>query len=76
VSRRQYADESLDDAADRRYAEHVQSCSDAFAEGMRVGRMGLGAGLCPQNYSNDERAAWLRGFATGAAQLLSERRAA
>jgi ribosome modulation factor len=71
-----YRDESLDDAADRLFEEHRQQLCDANADGRKVGRMGLGAGLCPQGYSNDERDEWLKGFAEGAASLLTERRAA
>lgn len=61
---------------DADYADQVQQLADAFADGKRVGAMGLGAGLCPQGYGNEERAEWLRGFRCGAAQLLDERRAA
>jgi ribosome modulation factor len=50
--------------------------ADAYADGLKVGRMGLGAGLCPQGYRDDERNEWLRGFRAGAAQLLAERKAA
>jgi ribosome modulation factor len=68
--------EDVDEAADRLYDEHRQQMADAYADGVRVGCMGLGAGLCPQGYSNDERDEWLRGFASGAASLLSERKKA
>lgn len=71
-----YADEDIYDAADRAYAEHRQQMVDAYADGMRVGRMGLGAGLCPQGYSDEESAEWLRGFGAGAASLLTDRKAA
>lgn len=71
-----FRDEDLDDAADRLYAETRQQCDDAYADGLEVGRMGLGAGLCPQGYCDDERREWIRGFGVGAAQLLTERKAA
>lgn len=71
-----YADEDIYDAADRAYDEHKQEIADAYADGLQVGRMGLGAGLCPQAYRDDERNEWLKGFKAGAAQLLTERKAA
>lgn len=71
-----YRDESLDDAADRLYEEHRQRMTDAYIDGKEVGKMGLGAGLCPQHYSNAEHSEWLRGFAHGAAELLTDRRKA
>jgi ribosome modulation factor len=71
-----YDDEDICDAADRAYEEHRQEMADAYADGLKVGRMGLGAGLCPQGYRDDERNEWLRGFRAGAAQLLAERKAA
>lgn len=71
-----FRDEELDDAADRLYDEHRQQMADAYADGAKVGRMGLGAGLCPQGYRDDERNEWLRGFRAGAAELLKERKAA
>jgi ribosome modulation factor len=73
---RQYGDEDVYDAADRAYEEHRQRMADAFADGRKVGRMGLGAGLCPQELSITERNEWLLGFHAGAAELLSERKAA
>lgn len=73
---RRYEGEDLYDAADRTYEEHRQQMADAYAEGMKVGRMGLGAGLCPQNYSDAEQKEWLRGFTAGAASLLTDRKAA
>jgi ribosome modulation factor len=75
VSRR-YEGEDWDDFVDRVYDEDRQACADAFADGLKVGRMGLGAGICPQGYSDSERKEWLRGFNQGAAQLLTERKAA
>lgn len=71
-----FDDEDLYDAADRLYDEHRQELADAYADGKRVGHMGLGAGLCPQGYSDAERAEWLKGFNHGAAELLTERKAA
>ena len=73
---RRYADEAMDDYVDRREAERIQRLSDAFADGKKVGAMGLGAGLCPQGFANEERSEWLRGFSAGAASLLNDRRAA
>lgn len=73
---RRYADEDLYDAADRLVDERKQEMADAYADGLQVGRMGLGAGLCPQGYCDDERKDWLRGFKAGAAELLSQRRKA
>lgn len=71
-----YADESIDDYIDRREATRIQRLSDAFADGKFVGRKGLGAGLCPQTgYGKDETESWLQGFAAGAAELLTNRRA-
>lgn len=61
---------------DADYADYVQGLADAFADGRRVGAMGLGAGLCPHGYSNEERAEWVRGFGVGAASLLVDRKAA
>lgn len=73
---KRYRDESLDDAADRLYEEDRQRLTDAYCDGHKVGKMGLGAGLCPQHFSNAEHSEWLRGFAHGAAELLTERKAA
>jgi len=69
-------DDDIFDAADLAYDEHRQQMADAYHEGLTVGRMGLGAGLCPLGYCNDERNEWLRGFRAGAAILLNERKAA
>lgn len=71
-----FRDEELDDAADRLYEERRQQMADAYAEGLKVGRMGLGAGLCPQGYCDEESKEWLRGFTAGAASLLKDRKAA
>lgn len=68
--------EDIYDDADRAYDERKQEIADAYADGLTVGRMGLGAGLCPQGYGDDERKEWLRGFSAGAASLLTERKAA
>ena len=43
--------EENDDAFER----DLQRQLDAFAEGQRIGRLGLGAGLCPQDYTDEER---------------------
>lgn len=71
-----YRDDDIDDATDDAYGEHRQQMADAYADGLQVGRMGLGAVLCPQGFCDDERNEWLRGFKAGAAQLLTERKAA
>lgn len=73
---KRYEGEPLDDYIDRMNATRIQRLSDAYAEGKSVGRMGLGAGLCPQGYGQDETDEWLRGFHAGAAELLTDRRAA
>lgn len=73
---RRYPDEDIYDAADRLYDEERQRHADAFADGRKVGAMGLGAGLCPQGYSDGETKEWLRGYKAGAAELLTTRRAA
>lgn len=64
------------DVADHLYDEYRQRMVDAKADGRKVGKMGLGAGLCPQGYGFDERKEWLSGFREGAAELLTDRRAA
>lgn len=71
-----YEGEDIYDAADRLHDECRQRLADAYADGRTVGRMGLGAGLCPQGYSNDETKEWLRGFREGAAEMLNDRRKA
>lgn len=68
-----YPDEALADYIDRSECERIQRLSDAFADGRKVGEMGLGAGLCPQGFSNEEREQWLRGFMAGAAEILTRR---
>lgn len=71
-----YRGEDVYDAADRAHEEYSQRLTDAFCDGLKVGRMGLGAGLCPQFFSNKEMMEWLRGFREGAAGLLTERKVA
>lgn len=65
-----------DGLEDYLYDTEVVRAADAYADGLQVGRMGLGAGLCPMGYSDEERTEWLRGFRNGAAELLTERKAA
>lgn len=69
-------DDDIFDAADDAYDKHRQEMADAYADGLQVGRMGLGAGLCPQGYRDDEVKEWLRGHLQGAAEMLNERRKA
>lgn len=68
--------DDLYDDADLAFDKHRQECADAFSDGRKVGRMGLGAGLCPQGYSDDEQKEWMCGFTVGVAQLLTARKAA
>ena len=42
---KRYPSETLDDAADRRHDEHVQSLLDIERDGYDAGRLGLGFGL-------------------------------
>ena len=72
---KRYHGESLDDAADRRHAEHVQALLDAYVDGQRVGEQGLGAGLCPQDLSDDEQREWRRGHLAGQARRLGRKAA-
>ncbi len=64
------------DEEDRRYEDQVQREVDAFVEGQRVGRLGLGAGLCPHDMSEAEQRQWRLGHTQGAAEYVSNRRAA
>jgi ribosome modulation factor len=73
---KRYPDEDFDDFVDRVHDELRQKNADAYADGKKVGFMGLGAGLCPQWYSEAEQKEWLRGFRVGAAEMLTGRKAA
>lgn len=60
-----------EDRSDELYDRHVQSLCDAFSEGQRAGRLGLGAGLCPQDYSEAERREWYRGHQQALAKYMT-----
>ena len=68
---RRFEGEDFNDYCDRLYDDYRQKNADAYADGRKVGAMGLGAGLCPQWYSDAEQREWLRGFRVGAAELLA-----
>ena len=55
------------DRSDELYERDLQRQLDAFAEGRRAGRLGIGAGLCPQDYSEDEKQHWRLGHNQGSA---------
>jgi hypothetical protein len=79
MSRRCYADESFDEAADRRYDETVQrdvddaeSIQDAYLEGQRAGARGVAAGLNPwRDPKSPEFQSWERGRAAAEAYRAS-----
>lgn len=60
-----------EDRSDELFERQLQLELDAFIEGQRVGRLGLGAGLCPQDYSEAERREWLRGFQQALAKYMT-----
>lgn len=67
---KRYPDEDWDDYCDRVYDDLRQKEVDAYEDGRKVGKMGLGAGLCPQWFSEREQKEWLKGFRVGAAEML------
>lgn len=70
MSRRRYPDEDFYDYEDDVTDAARQKEVDAYAEGLRIGRLGLGAGLCPEGYSDDERKEWMKGYARPAARFI------
>lgn len=59
-----------EDRSDEAFDKHVQDLADAFAEGRRAGRLGHTAGMCPQDYTDEERGEWNRGRLAEIAALL------
>ena len=60
-----------EDAGEQRMREHQQRLLDLQSEGKRAALLGLGAGLASE-YDGEEFAAFVRGFAEGAAIRASK----